>query len=188
MKVLMAVAVALMLAGCIEENEMVALPTLVNTASAGPLGVNMGDALNPFRVRWNAGGFGFEEHEYKGSLPFRAMRIEGTRDGGACAVQAGGDATSRDGALSNYDYLRSLLVDKYGEPHKEEPEKTVKELRSSSENPDARWFYFGTNPDKIGEIALWINKNERWPGGYQAALKYWFENSGECRKARLGEL
>ena len=68
---------------------MLALLTIGNTAVACPLGVCMGDPLTP--VRWNAGGFGFEEHEYRGTLPFRVIRIEGTRDGGACAIGAAED-------------------------------------------------------------------------------------------------
>ena len=88
--------------------------------------------------------------------------------------------------MFTYDHLRSLLIDKYGKPDKEEPEMTVKELRSSSEDPEARWFYFDPNSDKIDQVLLHTIKRNT---GYQAVLKYWFENYiDECRKAQAGEL
>ena len=144
---------------------------LGNTAAAGPLGVSMGDPLKP-DGGWSGGGGGFEEREYKGTLPFLVIRIEGTRDGGACAIGAGGEITRKDKALSNYDYLRSLLVDKYGEPDKEEPK----------EYPEARWLNFDPNPDKIDKIVLHTIKRDTF--GAQTLLMYWFENYiPECRKA-----
>ena len=180
---------------------MVALLTIGNTAAACPLRVCMGGSIKPDKG-WGAGGRGVEYRQYKGTLPFRGILIEGTRDGGACAIGAGGDTSTRDKALSSYDHLRSLLVDKYGEPDKEESRegaseldifsilepdrKKRKEMFPWNEYPEARWFNFDPNPDKIDQIVLRTIKRNT---GSQMLLKYWFENYiDECRKAEAGEL
>ncbi len=144
---------------------MVALLAIGNTAAAGPLGVSMGDPLKPDEG-WNQGGFGAESKEYKGTFPFYELSVEGTRDGGACAVMAVGWKEARE----TYKNLRERLSRKYGEP-------------SSEGQHDAGWRLRG-NPDKISSIALWF-KSSLFSTVH---LQYRFENHLQCQNAKETEL
>ena len=145
---------------------MVALLTIGNTAAAGPLGVSMGDPLKPDEG-WNQGGFGEESKKYKGSFPFSMLFVEGTRDGGACAVMAVGVG----GALETYKNLRERLSRKYGEP-------------SSEGQHDAGWR-LSENPNKISSIALWFKPSSSFSTVH---LQYRFENHLQCQNAKETEL
>ena len=118
---------------------MLSMLAFGNTAAAGPFGVSMGDPIKPTEG-WTAQGFVTEAREYKGTLPFEAIFIEGTRKGGACLVRLNGVTSSRESALSEYAVLRKMLIGKYGKPGKEEPEAGWFGGRASSENPGTWWF------------------------------------------------
>lgn len=142
---------------------MLAMLAIGNTATAGPFAVSMGDTFRPDKG-WNQGGFGAASREYKGTFPFRSVFVEGTREGGACAVRA--DMWGTD----EFKNLRDRLARKYGEP-------------SSERQHEARWSLSG-NPDKIRSIVLWID--EGWID--VVYLQYRFENHQQCEIAKESEL
>ena len=90
---------------------MMALLAIRNTAAACPLGVCMGDSLNPNKG-WDAHGLGIEVRKYKGNLPFDAIGVQGTRKGGACGVWAIGSFSSRESALQQFYGVLEPLVSK----------------------------------------------------------------------------
>ena len=161
---------------------MVALLAIGNTAGAGPLGVNMGDPLN---ARWDAKGLGIEMREYKGDLPFDAIVVRGTRDGGACQVVAGWSVSSREAkqALDRdlFKKILPLLDDKYGEPDEKEVSEAQKRI-------SMRWFLSGSNPnpDSIHEILLSISEPK--PEKVEIVITYYFKNYDECKKAEAAEI
>ena len=138
---------------------MVALLAIRNTAGAGPFGVSMGDPIKPQRG-WDAGGYGTEEREYKGNLPFDVILIEGTREGGACRVEAVGSFNSLNGMHDAIASIRKQLNDKYGRGYH-------------------RWELDG-NSDKIKQIEADSNLATN-----QINLTYDFENVATCKNVSV---
>ena len=136
---------------------MLPLLAIGNTAAACPLGVCAGEPIKPNFLDggWDAYGFGIEKREYKGSLGFDVIYIEGTRKGGACRVKGYGLAENP---------LRRRLERKYGPP--------VLHDRSPRTGGSLVVWRLDKNPNKIAEIIL------------DGRLEYRFENYHECEKAK----
>ena len=134
---------------------LVALLAIGNTAAAGPLGVSMGDPIKPNKG-WDARGYGTEEREYKGSLPFSSIHIQGTRKGGACGIFVN---LPYDGLPFNN--IRDRLEGKHGRPYR---------VRVFDSEKKAEWR-FTENPDKVAGLIL----------SYKT-LEYRFENYHECEE------
>ena len=159
---------------------LVALLAIGNTAAAGPLGVSMGEPIKPNVRRWDAKGLGIEMREYKGNLPFDAIAVRGTRDGGACQVVAGWSESSRKEAFEgDSKKVFRLLTDKYGEPDKRDADEKSLSIR---------WFLSGSNPnpDSIHEILLRFSDLK--PEKVEIVLTYYFKNYDECKKAEAAEI
>ena len=135
---------------------MVALLAIGNTDAAGPLGVSMGEPIKPDKG-WDSRGYGTEEREYKGSLRFRGMHIEGTRKGGACGIVA----YLRPPVSKSFPNFRDRLEGKHGRPYR---------VRVFDHDRKAEWR-FAENPDKVAKIIL----------SYKT-LEYRFENYHECEE------
>ena len=151
---------------------MVALLAIGNTTAAGPFGVSMGDPIEP-DDGWNAHGYGIQERNYEGSLPFDGIFIIGTREGGACAVQAFDIESSE----SEFDEIKNLLVKKYGPPETNNPD------------PDTNPFWFlGGNPDNIAFINLVGGITRGSQTVAAIILYYYFENYDECNNPKAAEL
>ena len=91
---------------------MAALLAIGNTAAAGPFGVNTGDPIKPDEG-WSNNGYGSERRDYKGALPISFIVIQGTRDGGACGLDAHiGTRTDYQDRYFFMDYstIRTLLL------------------------------------------------------------------------------
>ena len=132
---------------------MVALLAIGNTAAAGLFGVSMGDPIKPDKG-WDARGYGTEEREYKGSLPFSSIHIEGTRKGGACGIFANHGLP--------FNNIRDRLEGKHGRPYR---------VRVVDGEKKAEWR-FAKNPDKVAGLIL----------SYET-LYYFFDNYHECGEA-----
>ena len=135
------------------------------TAGAGPLGVSMGDSINP-KEGWTE-GYGVEKRLYSGALQTGStfISIEGTLEHGACSVEV------RPLLYRYAGDIGGRLERKYGRPFSAESE--IPGVLVS----EALWVLSG-NPDRIARIQL-----SRF-AEFDIGLKYFFENYTECEKAK----